>query len=123
MTVYRLIRMFQPSPGTGLAGIIIALIIMIGMFKLYEKAGEKAWAALVPIYNLYVLYKITWGQGWYFLLLLVPLLNLVIAVITAFRLSRAFGKGTGFGFGLLLLPCLFYPILGYGDARYQGVPR
>ncbi|MGA1285216.1 MAG: DUF5684 domain-containing protein [Prochlorothrix sp.] len=49
---------------------------------------------------------------------LVPLINLVYLVIP-FDTARKFGKGLGYGFGLLFLPFIFYPILAFGNARYR----
>lgn len=74
----------------------------------------------MPFYNSYVLYKITWGSGWKFLLLLIPIVNLVVGIMTIFKLARSYGKSTGFGFGLLFLPFIFMLILAFGDARYGG---
>lgn len=44
-----------------------------------------------------------------------PVLALVVH-----QLSLSFGKGVGFTIGLLILGVIFYPILGFGDAEYQG---
>lgn len=69
---------------------------------------------------MYILYKIAWGNGWRFLRLLVPIANVVVAIMMLFKLAKSFGKGTGFGFGLLFLMPIFILILAFGDARYQG---
>ena len=44
----------------------------------------------------------------------------VQAKLLVFDLAGAFGRGVGFGFGLLLLSPIFIPILGFGDTRYVG---
>lgn len=105
---------------TGIVGAILAVLGIIATWKIFKKADEPGWASIVPFYNSYVLFKITWGSGWKFLLMLIPIVNVVIAVMTAFKLARSFGKGTGFGFGLLFLSFIFMLILGFGDAEYQG---
>jgi hypothetical protein len=46
----------------------------------------------------------------------------VIAIIIALDFAKVFGKGSGFGIGLIFLPIIFYPILAFGDAKYQGAP-
>jgi len=84
------------------------------------KAGEPGWAVLVPIYNIIVLLKIAGKPTWWFLLFLVPVVNLVIGIMVAIAVAENFGKSTGFGIGLALLPFVFYPMLGFGDAVYQG---
>lgn len=97
-----------------------ALISIIATWKIFTKADEPGWASIIPIYNLYVMFKIVWGKGWYFLLLLIPVVHIVIGIMHVFKLAKAFGKGTGFGFGLLLLPFIFTLILAFGDAQYEG---
>ncbi len=98
----------------------IAIVNIIGMWKMFDKAGKPGWAALIPFYNNYCLFDMAWGNGWMFLLLLVPCVNYIFLIILAFKLSSAFGRGVGFGFGLLFLTPIFYMILGFGDAEYIG---
>lgn len=106
---------------------IISLVIMIFSlvcrWKIFSKAHEEGWAAIVPIYNVYILFKITWGNGWLFLLMLIPLANLVIGIITQVKLAKAFGKGGGFACGLIFLSVIFEAILAFSnDIHYVGVP-
>ena len=111
---------FQWSPAYTFLSLVMAIISIIALWKIFEKANEPGWASIIPFYNLYVLFKIVWGKGWYFLLLLIPIANIVIAIIHVFKLAKVFDKGTGFGFGLLFLPFIFNLILAFGDAQYQG---
>jgi len=110
----------------GLVGTIvmlaIALLLIAAMWKVFTKAGEPGWAAIVPIYNLIVLLKIAGKPAWWFILFIIPFVNLIVAFIVSIAIAKAFGKGTGFGIGLALLGPIFYPVLGFGDARYQGAP-
>jgi len=97
------------------------LILMIaGFWRVFSKAGQPGWAAIIPILNVYFFLKIAGKPGWWLLLMFIPLVNLVIAIIATVDLARSFGKGTGFAIGLLLLPAIFYLILGFGSATYQG---
>ena len=114
---------YQSSPLTIVLSIALTVLVVIAEWKIFEKAGEPGWKCLIPLYNAYILFKITWGNGWKFLLLLIPIANVVIAIITQVKLAKAFGKGGGFAVGLVLLPVIFYPILGFGDAQYIGVPQ
>jgi hypothetical protein len=98
------------------------VIIVAAHWKIYSKAGQPGWAAIIPIYNLYVLTKIIGRPWWFLLLMLVPLVNVVIAFLMAIDLSRAFGQSAWFAVGLIVLSFIFYPILGFGSATYQG-PR
>jgi len=80
----------------------------------------ELWASIVPIYNLWVLLRISGKPGWWFVLMLIPLVNIVVGILEGIGLARAFGKGGGFAAGLILLPVVFYPVLAWGDAQYQG---
>ena len=102
--------------------LVIGVIMLVAMWKLFTKAGEAGWKCLIPFYNTYTEVKIVDGNGWKFLLFLIPFVNIVYGIMLTFRLAKSFGKGTGFGFGLLFLPVIFYLILAFGGAQYIG-PR
>lgn len=103
-------------------GIVVALVMIAGMWKMFSKAGEPGWASIIPFYNAYVLFKITWGSGIKFLLLLIPIANFVILIMTQIKLAKAFGKSTSFAVGLIFLSPIFYVILGFDSSEYLGVP-
>ena len=113
------------SSGVATAYLVIAIIIciltIIATWKIFTKAGEKGWKSIIPIYNTYIFFKITWGNGWFFLLMLIPFVNIVIYIITLWKLAKVFDKGVGFFIGLLLLETIFTLILGFGSAEYVGV--
>ncbi len=98
----------------------IALVVIAGMWKTFVKAGKPGWACLVPLYNVWILLQIADRPTWWILLLFIPLVNLIVAIIVSISIANRFGKGTGFGLGLMFLGFIFYPILGFGDDRYQG---
>lgn len=98
----------------------ISILNIIAMWKIYAKAGKPGWACIIPFYSQYCLFDIVWGNGWLFLLSYIPLVNIVVMIILYFKLAKAFGKGTGFGFGLLFLRTIFVLILGFGSAEYIG---
>jgi hypothetical protein len=100
--------------------IAVAVITIAAMWKVFTKAGEEGWKAIIPIYNYYVLLKIVGRPGWWLLLYFIPVVNLIIAIIVLNDLSKSFGKGVGFTFGLFFLLPIFILILGFGDARYVG---
>jgi hypothetical protein len=82
------------------------------MWKVFAKAGHPGWAAIIPIYNMYVWCKIVGRPGWWVILMLIPLVNIVVAIIVCIDMAKSFGKGAGFGIGLALLGIIFLPILG-----------
>lgn len=98
----------------------ILVVVLAGIWKTFVKAGQPGWAAIVPIYNVYIMCKIGGRPGWWLILMFIPFIGLIPAIIVTFDIAKAFGKGIGFGFGLLLLGFIFYPILGFGSAQYQG---
>jgi hypothetical protein len=106
--------------GMMICWLIVVLLIVIGMWKVFVKAGKPGWASIIPIYNIIVLLEITGKPIWWFILMLIPLVNLVVFIIVLVELAKRFGKGVGFAIGLLILPFLFYPILGFGDAQYHA---
>ncbi|HML67984.1 MAG TPA: DUF5684 domain-containing protein [Clostridia bacterium] len=113
----------QPRPGMTILSLALAVLGIVAMWKIFEKAGEPGWAAIIPFYNLYVLFKITWGNGWKFLFLLIPIANIVFAIITMVKLAKAFGKSGGFAVGLIFLSIIFYCILAFDQSQYLGVPE
>ena len=102
--------------------IMLALLILmlVAMWKVFVKAGRPGWGAIVPFYNTYCLFDMSFGNGWLFLLLLVPCVNVVMEIIMMVKLAQAFGKSGGFAVGLIFLPVIFVPMLGFGDAQYIG---
>ena len=97
---------------------LIALMI-ISMWKIFEKAGMEGWESIIPIYSTYILTKIVNKPGYWTILMLIPYVNIVFSIWASNRLSKSFGKSEGFTIGLILLPFIFYPILGLGDAEYK----
>ena len=97
------------------------MILMIAAcWKIFTKAGQPGWASIIPIYNWYIICKIVGRPGWWVILLLIPFVNFIIGIILCIDLAKSFGKGVGFGIGLVLLGVIFFPILAFGSAQYQG---
>ena len=117
---------FDVEPSKKMAQIALAVIlaftvlVLIGTWKIYTKAGQPGWASIIPIYNIVVLLQIARKPGWWVLLLLfVPVVNFILMLVVDISLAKQFGKGAGFGLGLFFLPLIFYPALGFGRAEYQ----
>lgn len=104
-------------------GLLLAIILIASMWKLFTKAGQPGWAAIVPIYNIVVLMQIINRPTWWVLLMLIPFVNIVVAILVTFDLAKAFGKSTGFGLGLLILSVIFYPMLAFGDSQHTPITR
>ncbi|TQM78618.1 hypothetical protein FHX81_0891 [Saccharothrix saharensis] len=104
-----------------LIGLAIGIFMIAAVWKVFTKAGQPGWAAIVPIYNLYVQLKIVGRPGWWLILFIIPFVNVVMALIVSIDLAKSFGKGAGFGVvGLFLFGIVGYPVLGFGSATYRG---
>ena len=121
---------YDPTYGSMLGGImafmgtmwlvtmIISIVCIIGLWKVYSKAGRPGWAALIPFYNQYVLFDIALGSGWKFLTLLIPFYNIYMMFKVNIELAHVFGESTGYGIGLVFLQPIFICLLGFGKAQY-----
>lgn len=110
----------QMSPASWVVTIAIAILGLVAMWKIFEKAGKPGWHSIIPFLNMYDLVEISGYNGWLFLLMFVPIANLVIAIMTYVGLAKKFGKSTGFAIGLIFLSFIFECILAFGDSKYQG---
>lgn len=101
--------------------IYLAVIVLaiIGLWRTFEKAGQPGWGAIIPIYNLYLMTQIAQKPGWWVIMFFIPLVNIVFNIMLSHEISKKFGQNVGFTIGLVLLPCIFYPILGFGNYSYQ----
>lgn len=97
---------------------IVVLLMIAAMWKVFAKAGQPGWASIVPIYNYVVWCKIVGRPAWWVVLFFVcaP----VVVIILSIDLAKCFGKGVGFALGMVFLPFIFWPMLGFGSATYQG---
>ena len=101
--------------------VFIALMVLVyaATWLLYQKAGKPGWAAIIPFYNNYVMADIVYSQGWMFLLGIVPIIGLIYDIVTNYKFVKMYGASTGMAIGCILLPFVFLPILGFGEAKFQ----
>ena len=112
-----------------LIALVVVIIQLLGMARTFKKAGKPAWAVIVPFYNLFMLAKIAGRPDSWGIILCVSciipyvggIVVSILLIIISLDIAKNFGKGAGFGVGLWLLPFIFYPILGFGDASYSEV--
>lgn len=104
----------------GLFSLAFVVFIVASVWRVFEKAGQPGWGALIPVYNIYLMTKMAGRESWWVLLFFIPGINIVAYIILNVDIAKKFGKGEGFGVGLAFLPFIFYPILGFGDAVYEG---
>lgn len=92
--------------------------MIVGMWKLFEKAGQPGWASIIPIYNFIVMLQIVNKPLWWIILMFIPIVNFIVMILINIEMAKAFGQSTAFAVGLIFLPFIFFPILGFGDAKY-----
>jgi Family of unknown function (DUF5684) len=109
-----------PGPLFWIFWLAVTILMIAACWKVFTKAGQPGWAAIIPIYNWYILCKIVGRPGWWVILFFIPFINFIIGIILCIDLAKSFGKGVGFGIGLILLGIIFFPILGFDSAQYQG---
>lgn len=120
--------------------IAIGILLIVANWKIFTKAGQPGWATLIPFYNVYVMSQIAFGSAVYFIALIIAwvvsfignisgidfisslasLAQLVLYIIYCAKISKAFQKSVGFTVGLVILPVIFFPILGFDSSRYIG---
>ena len=118
----------------GLIALGLAIFLIIAECKVFEKAGEKWWKALIPTYNTWIETKIS-GLAWWWCPIILGISALAtfdnlstiigfVAIVISFNfnynLSKKFGKTNGFAVLLTLLPIIGLPILGFGSAKYDA---
>ena len=119
------------------------LLMIAALAKIFVKADQAWWAALIPFYNLYIYLKVIGKPSWW----LAPLsaigftiyfnlystsdelivfglglyfVWLTFAIWSLNMLAKSFGKQENYTFGLLFMSFIFFPLLAFGDAEYEG---
>lgn len=98
----------------------VSILMIVSVWKIFSKAGQPGWAAIVPIFNMYIMLQVAGKPGWWLLLMFIPVANLIVIILMYIGVAESFNKGAGFGLGLAFLPIIFMPILAFGDAQYSG---
>ena len=98
---------------------VVSILVIVAIWKIFEKANQPGWAVLIPFYNLYILLKVAGGPDWWFILMLIPLVNIIVYFIICLAIAVRFGEGIVFAIGLFFLPFIFYPLLAFSNAQYN----
>ena len=100
--------------------LIFYLLLVIAMWKIFDKAGVAGWLSLIPLVHFYFLYKIAMGNGWFCLLMIIPFINVIVTWIMFWKLAKSFGGGVLLRLITMFIPNLGTLILGFGSAEYLG---
>ena len=111
--------------------IAFAIFMIVVYWRIFDKAGQPGWAALIPIYNTIVLLKAAKLSPWLifmFLTAIIPVVGVFIlaifSIIVVIKLGTAFNRGVGFILGMLFLPMIFFPILAFDNSKWiPDVPK
>ena len=88
--------------------LVVQLIHFLGTWKLYVRAGRKAWEAAVPVYNAVVLMKIINRSKWWVILLFIPIVQLIMLMVIWVETIRSFGFRTYKDTALVIFTLGFY---------------
>ena len=108
-----------PGPLFWIVTIVSFVFETAAVWTVFQKAGQPGWAAIIPIYNGIVWLKVARKPVWWILLAIIPLVNVVMAIIVVHNISKNFGHGVGFTLGIIFLSAFFIPLLAWGDSEYQ----
>jgi uncharacterized membrane protein len=117
--------MLLGSSGAGVGiGVVIYIAVIVfeiaALWLVFTKASEAGWKAIIPIWNTLIVLKISGRPWWWIILFIIPIVNIIVYIILYYNLAKSFAKGAGFAVGLIILPFIFIPILGFGSSRYAG---
>jgi hypothetical protein len=99
------------------------LVAIAGAWKSFEKAGEPGWTVIVPVYNMMVMARIAGKEETYGLLCFIPVAGPIFMILLTIEFCKKFDVSGGFVVGLILAGPIFWPILGFGSARFTGGRR
>ena len=94
--------------------------LIIPFWIVFTKAGQSGWKSIIPIYNTYVMTEIAELPWYFFIGCFIPVVNLAVLLAITYHISQRFGHGMGFAIGMVFLPFIFWPILGYGSSVYTA---
>lgn len=103
-----------------IVSLVVVVLLIAAYWRIFSKAGQPGWAAIIPIYSTFVLLRVVGRPWWWFIMLLIPVVNIIFIIILVNDLSKSFGHGIGYTLGLLFLSLIFIPVLGFGGSQYAG---
>lgn len=101
--------------------IAIIVVMIVSLWRLFVKAGKPGWAAIVPIYNMIVMLEIAGRPVWWLLLIMfVPFFGIWVQIVAYIDFVKSYGKSTGYGVFVALLPLIGLPMLAFSKTAYAG---
>ena len=111
------------AAGAGfVAGILLFELILFAVFYIYlalalqtianKTNTENAWLAWIPIVNLFLMVNIAQKPGWWFILCLIPFVNIVMLIIIWMAIAEKRGKPSWWGI-MWIVPVMNLIMPGY----------
>lgn len=110
LTVVLILWLFTP---------LRSITIMIGGKNIFIKASKGDKSCYYPIVNLFSMLEIAGISTYFGILFFVPVLNMVVLTLMSYKLGQVFKVGFFYKIGLIILPIVFYPLLGSGKRIYK----
>lgn len=112
---------FAALGGMMIFGVAVSVFMIVCLWKIFTKANQDGWKAIVPVYNLYILVTQISGLSiGMFILCFVPIVQIYPLIKSIIELNKKFGKGIEGAILMLVFPYVMYPILAFGKATYNS---
>jgi signal peptidase I len=104
--------------------LLSVVALLAGLYKTFEKAGEKGWKALIPVYNFIVWLRLIQKPWWWIFLVMIPTVGFYMLAVMIVLLSNCFGKRKfSEHFFAVVAYFIWVPYLGFSkEVQWQGVP-
>ena len=100
---------------------IQTVLVFIGLWKIFSKAGYKGWLSLVPFYNIWIATKIIDKKFWWFIFMLIPFINVFVVILIFIEFAKCFNhRGLGFQILVALFPWVMLPLMGFNKDVYTN---
>ncbi len=93
--------------------LIFSISLIISMWLIFKKLGEKGWKSIIPIYNLWCLSRLTLGSPWYSLFIFIPFFNVIMILTLFYCLGRRFERKRLYCVALMFFPTVVLPLLAF----------
>lgn len=125
--------------------IVLLILLVVAYWKMFTKAGVAGWKSLIPLYNVYIAFKIAWKDQTAFWVWLATsivyspfrdhedgvgvitiaagILALVWWMRFCIRQAKSYGKGAGTGIAAFFLPNILTLYYGFASSCTYAGPQ
>lgn len=91
-----------------------SVLMIISMWKIFEKNGKQGWISLIPFYSQWVLFELVDLKGW---LIFIPFANSIFYIIANYKLAIKMGKTQTIAIVTAIVPVVGYPMLAFAKNK------